>query len=371
METAIGLMSGTSLDGVDAAVVETDGETVAALGPARTFPYPPALRARLRALLDEGDALDPVSPALAAATCELTDAHVAAVRALAAEAPRAATLVGFHGQTVLHRPRRRFTWQIGDAQRLADAVGLPVVHDFRSADVAAGGEGAPLVPLFHAALLPAGLPRPAGILNIGGVANLTFVPDDLSDLLACDTGPGNALLDDLVAARTGAPYDADGALAAAGTPDEAIVAELLAHPFFARPAPKSLDRLDFASALARVAPLADADAAATLAAFTARAVARVALPAPLRSLVVCGGGRKNRAIMRMLAERLRIPVKPAETIGWDGDALEAQCFGFLAVRSLRGLPLSLPGTTGVPVPTRGGRLVRPAAGAKRAPPPTP
>ena len=354
MRIAIGLMSGTSLDGVDAAVVETDGERIGALGPSLTRPYPAALRARLRALIAEGDALDRASCELSDVERELTDCHAEAVEALAVRAD----LVGFHGQTVLHRPGRRFTWQIGDAGRLADRLRLPVVHDFRAADIAAGGQGAPLVPLFHAAMLPAHLARPVGVLNIGGVANITFVPDDAGAMLACDTGPGVALLDDLMAQRTGRPFDADGACALAGHADEAILERLLAHPFFERLPPKSLDRQDFAAAGEAVAHLALADAAATLAHFTARAVAATNVPTPIRTLVVCGGGRRNRAIVAALAcTGARIVM--AEALGWDGDALEAQCFGFLAVRSSRGLPLSLPGTTGVPRPLTGGRTVQP------------
>ncbi len=359
MQTAIGLMSGTSLDGVDAAVVDTDGERVFACGPSLTLPYSPALRARLRALIALGDALDPASPALRDAERELTDRHADAVEALLGKAGGVrADLVGLHGQTVLHRPARRFTWQIGDAQRLADRLRVPVVHDFRANDVAAGGEGAPLVPLFHAAMLPPALARPVGVLNIGGVANITFVPDDPAALLACDTGPGNALLDDLMAARTGQAFDADGAAALSGTPDEDILERLLAHPFFERLPPKSLDRQDFSAALEAVSALSLPDAAATLAHFTARAVAATNLPRSIRTLVVCGGGRRNRAIMAALAST-RAEIVTAETLGWDGDALEAQCFAYLAVRSARGLPLSLPGTTGVPHPCPGGTLVVP------------
>ena len=359
MQRAIGLMSGTSLDGVDAAVVETDGERVARLGPSLTRPYAPALRARLRALIALGDALDPASPELRDVACELTDRHAEAVEALASRMGGARVdLVGFHGQTVLHRPARRFTWQIGDAQRLADRLRVPVVHDFRTADVAAGGEGAPLVPLFHAALLPAHLARPVGVLNIGGVANITFVPEDVAQMLACDTGPGNALLDDLMAARTGQAFDADGATALSGAPDEQILEQLLAHPFFERLPPKSLDRQDFSHALDAVASLSLPDAAATLAHLTARAVAATNVPRSIRTLVVCGGGRRNRAIMAAL-DATGAAIVTAETLGWDGDALEAQCFGFLAVRAARGLPLSLPGTTGVPHPCPGGRVATP------------
>jgi anhydro-N-acetylmuramic acid kinase len=359
MPRAIGLMSGTSLDGVDAAWLETDGAQVARFGRSLTLPYDDALRADLRRLLDLAPGLDPADPFadpfLADVTARLTARHAEAVRAL--EQP--ADIVGFHGQTILHRPAARQTWQIGDAAALARSVGVPVAYDFRSADVAAGGEGAPLAPILHAALA-ARLAKPLAVLNIGGVANITWIGAD-GALLACDTGPGNGPLDDWVSKRTGAAFDRDGALAAQGRPDAAVLAHLLANPYFARPMPKSLDRLDFSQSLATsgLASLSAEDGAATLAAFTAEAVARAPLPGrPLRVLV-CGGGRRNPAIMAALRARLAAPVEPVEAVGWDGDALEAQCFGLLAVRVQRGLPLSFPGTTGVAQPWPGGRIAAP------------
>ena len=345
---AIGLMSGTSLDGVDAAYLETDGERIHAFGPTLTIPYDPALRARLRHLIDLGQSAPP--HLVAEAEEALTRIHADAVQALATPAD----IIGFHGQTILHAPHRRLTWQIGDAGRLADLTRLPVAHDFRQADVAAGGQGAPLVPVFHAALA-AGLPRPLLIVNIGGVANVTFLAAD-GGLLACDTGPGCALLDDWMAQRTGTPIDRDGRAAAAGTPDAALLASLLADPFFAAPAPKSLDRQHFAATLARIAHLSTEDGAATLAALTARAIAGLTLPAPPLRVLVAGGGRHNPAIMAALAAASLAPVAAVEAAGWDGDALEAQCFAYLAVRVQRGLPLSYPGTTGVPAPQAGGRV---------------
>ncbi len=341
---AIGLMSGTSLDGVDAALIETDGEYVAATGPALTIPYTPELRALLRGLIEAGEA---AAPALVAeATTKVTIAHAHAVAALG----EPAALIGFHGQTILHAPARRRTWQIGDPALLARLTGTPVACDFRLADVAAGGQGAPLVPVFHAALAQA-LPRPLLVVNIGGVANVTWIGPG-GTLLACDAGPGNALLDDWMMARTGTPMDTDGRTAAAGTPDEAVLARLLANPFFAAPPPKSLDRQHFARALDAMEGLSTADGAATLAAFTARAIVALRLPDPPARVLVTGGGRHNLAIMAALPG-----AEPVEAVGWDGDALEAQCFGFLAVRVLRGLPLSFPGTTGVAKATPGGRVV--------------
>lgn len=355
---ALGLMSGTSLDGIDAALIRTDGVTVAEAGPALTVPYAPDLRERLRVLL--GGERPPAEETAVAR--DLTDAHAAAVVRLLVEAGRDAAsvdVVGFHGHTILHRPKDGITRQIGDGARLAARVGIPVVNDFRTADVAAGGEGAPLVPVFHRALA-AQLELPLAVLNLGGVANVTWIgsAEDV-DLLAFDTGPGNAPIDDWVRHYTGAAFDAGGKLAAQGRIDETRLAILLDNPFFARRPPKSLDRNHFMTAA--VAGLSVPDGAATLAAFTAAAVARAEehLPAKPKRWLVAGGGRHNAALMNALRERLAAPVQQVDNLGWDGDALEAQAFGFLAVRSLRGLPLSLPRTTGVQVPTSGGALSLP------------
>ena len=348
----IGLMSGTSLDGVDAALIETDGRRVHGFGPSVTLPYPSPLRAALREILTRAPTLAADDPALGAAEAALTARHAEAVAALGADAE----LIGFHGQTILHDPGARRTWQIGDAAALARATGLPVVHDFRANDVAAGGEGAPLAPVFHAALA-ADLPRPLAILNIGGVANVTWIGAG-DALLACDTGPGNGPLDDWVGRHTGAAFDADGALARAGREDDTILTRLLAHPYFRRAAPKSLDRLAFATALAQsgLETLSPADGAATLVAFIAAAVAATPLPAPPRCWLAAGGGRHNPAIMAALRWRLAAPVETVDAVGWNGDALEAQCFAFLAARHISGLPLSFPETTGVAQPMTGGRI---------------
>lgn len=350
MRTVVGLMSGTSMDGIDAALLRTDG--IARVEPLAflTIPYEDGFRADLRACLGGKGPVDAVERAL-------TDAHAAAVRRLLEQAgvgPAAVDLIGFHGHTIHHAPERRRTWQIGDGPRLAAATGIAVVNDFRSADVAAGGQGAPLVPLFHRALAES-LPRPLGVLNIGGVANVSWIGAGGS-VVACDTGPGNALVDDWVLRHGGGRFDEGGALAAGGRVDEPALAALLRHPYFDRPAPKSLDRDAFDPA--PVAGLSPADGAATLTAFTAEAVARTVphLPEPPLRWLVCGGGRHNATLMAMLAGRLGVPVAAVESVGWDGDALEAQAFGYLAVRSRLGLPLSEPATTGVPAPTTGGRF---------------
>lgn len=357
---AVGLMSGTSLDGIDVALIETDGEAVVRPGPAHSHPYPDDLRARLRACLGgRGD--------VRGVEHELTRHHADAVRDLLADGdPMAAAVdvVGFHGQTILHDPGRRRTWQIGDGQLLADLTGLDVVDDFRSADVAAGGQGAPFACAFHRAIT-GDCEKPLAVLNVGGVGNVTWIGAD-GALVAFDTGPGNALIDDLVLRRTGRRFDAEGAVAAAGTPDLDRVAAWLDHPYFAAPAPKSLDR--DAWAVGDLDDLSLEDAAATLTAFTAAAVGRGAglLPAAPRRWLVSGGGRHNRTLLGALERTLDGPVAPIETIGWNGDHIEAQAFAYLAVRSLRGLPLSFPGTTGVPAPMPGGRLHRPGGEPARA-----
>lgn len=346
--TAIGLMSGTSADGVDAALIETDGVMIRSTGAALTVPYPAALR---RALLDlmqdpERAAVDTtLEPAV-------TEANAGAVRALLYRARLAAVdVVGMHGQTVLHRPAERFTRQLGDGAALHAALGIPVVSRFRHADVASGGQGAPLAPLFHRALA-GDMTGPVAVLNLGGVGNVTFMSGDV--LLAFDTGPGNALLDDWIGRHTGAALDQGGRIAQSGTVNAAALDALLDHPFFDRPPPKSLDRNAFA--LTAVERLSLEDGAATLTAFTAASVARARahVPAAPQRWLVCGGGRHNASIIAALRTALSVPVDPVEAVGWDGDALEAQAFGFLAVRSLHGLPLSLPGTTGVPRPMPGG-----------------
>jgi anhydro-N-acetylmuramic acid kinase len=363
--TAIGLMSGTSLDGIDAALLRTDGTKVEHLGPSYFEPYSRAQSMRLRMLLDmaaeQGRSLIG-SPVVHAVEQDLTRAHARAVEALMAQAGLNAAdidVVGFHGQTLLHRPAERWTWQIGDGGLLARELGITVVNDFRTADVAAGGEGAPLVPLYHQALLQsAGFSDddwPVAIVNIGGVANITYLDRD-GTVIAFDTGPGNALINDWLQRHTGAALDLDGALAASGTVNEAVVREALCHPYFNREFPKSLDRNDFPVGM--VDDLSPQDGAATLTALTIAAIAasRDVLPTSPGRWLVCGGGRKNPVIMEGLQRTLQVPVDPVESVGWRGDFLEAEAFGFLAVRSMHGMPLSVPTTTGVPEPMTGGKL---------------
>ena len=363
---AIGLMSGTSLDGVDVALVETDGRGIVHPGPAGAFPYAAEDRAVLHRALDAArDLTDRTArpPALAEAEGLITRRHGQAVNAFLAShgiARDSIDVVGFHGQTVLHRPEIGLTIQIGDGQGLADCLSLPVVHDFRARDMAEGGEGAPLVPVFHRALAEAAhLPLPLGVLNLGGVGNATWIGRD-GHLIAFDTGPGNALLDDFIRARTGLTMDTDGHFSGAGRIDIPALQGLLEHEYFDRPPPKSLDRNAFSRAA--VDRLTTNDGAATLAAFTVGAVALGArfLPEAPGLWIVAGGGARNPTLMTLLARRLKAEVKTADAIGWSAAALEAQAFGYLAVRALDGLPLTFPGTTGVEEPVTGGVLARPS-----------
>lgn len=360
---ALGLMSGTSLDGIDMALIETDGEDRVRPGPSVTVGYPPEFRARLRQALGEALAItgrDERPGSLRAIERELTERHAeAALRFLGDHAlqPFAVDVIGFHGQTVLHRPERGLTVQLGDGPLLAALTGVDVVYDLRAADCAAGGQGAPLVPVYHRALAAALTERPLAVLNIGGVANVTWIGRG-GELIAFDTGPGNALMDDWALRHTGYPVDRDGALAAAGRKSDGVVGRVLAHPYFSRPAPKSLDRNDFT--IACVEDLSPEDGAATLAEITTRAVARARdwMPEPPTCWIVAGGGRRNGPLLERLARTVAAPVISAERVGWNGDSLEAEAWAYLAVRSMQGRPITFPGTTGVAAPLSGGILAK-------------
>jgi anhydro-N-acetylmuramic acid kinase len=359
-------MSGTSLDGIDAALLETDGEDIAVPGPALGMPYDAETRAMLRAALEEAKSVAagaPVPYSIREAEQRLTEAHAEASKTLLKKAGLRAqdvSLIGFHGQTILHRPAQRWTWQIGDGALLAKLTGIDVVNDFRSADVKAGGQGAPLVPLYHAVLArnakKANLVPPLVFVNIGGVANVTYINGD--EVLAFDTGPGNAPIDDWAMNHTRKPVDEGGALARQGRVDDRALAEMLDNEFFEKVPPKSLDRLDFG--IDAVNGLSPADGAATLTAFTAASIARARehfadMPT---TWIVMGGGRHNPVLMGELRSRVNAPVLVAEDAGWNGDFIEAEAFAYLAARSVKGLPLSLPTTTGVSRPITGGKLHR-------------
>jgi anhydro-N-acetylmuramic acid kinase len=361
-------MSGTSFDGVDAAIIETDGERILDFGPTSYRPYRDEERTVLRQALAEAVNLTDrhARPGvLAEAEALITQAHAEVVERMLAEhgvASGAVAVVGFHGQTVIHKPMDKLTVQVGDGAALAKRLGIPVVYDFRQADIEAGGQGAPLVPAFHRAIVSTIDRRhPVAVLNIGGVANVTFI-DGARDIVACDVGPGNALIDDFVRGRTGAAYDRNGKAAAAGKANRAFVARVLEHPFFDQEPPKSLDRNAFAFVDSGLQSFSVVDGAATLSLLTVEAVARVVphLPSPPRTWIVGGGGASNRTLVHMLTERLApATVETADAAGFSADALEAQAFAFLAVRSMRGLPITFPTTSGAPRPLSGGVTATP------------
>jgi anhydro-N-acetylmuramic acid kinase len=359
LKTAIGVISGTSMDGIDVALIKTDGREIVQGGPGHMMPYPVELRQKLQTLLMDPSIAerDPLTELEHDVTDAFTDAIISFMRDEGIAAA-SVDMIGLHGQTVYHRPERRFTRQLGFGQKMAQQLGISVVDGMRQADVKAGGHGAPLVPLYHAALA-AQLPRPLMVLNLGGVGNVTYLGRSgfgEETILAFDTGPASALIDDFVLKRFGLPYDDGGRIAASGQVDTAILAHLMAHPFFAEKPPKSLDRQAFHARVEAVKNLSDVDAVATLTAFTIEATV-AALDhvgeKPKRWLIT-GGGRHNASFMAGLAKRLGVSVDPVEAVSWNGDLLEAQCFGYLAVRSTLGLPLSLPSTTGAPEPMTGG-----------------
>lgn len=368
--TAVGLMSGTSMDGVDIALIETNGETVQRFGPVAERPFTAEERALLRRALEDARTLTARHHRpgrLAEAEAMITNAYADTIRDFLARRDNpSVAVVGVHGQTVVHRPQDRLTVQLLDADTLAQRCGLPVVHDLRGADVAQGGQGAPLAPAYHRALVAAaGLDSPVAVLNVGGVANVTWIGED-GALMAFDTGPGNALLDDWVHSRTGEAMDRDGALAASGAVNADALAALEAglSAYLAKLPPKSLDRLDISTG-ETLASLSTEDGAATLTAFTANCIAGALdhLPAQPNTWIVSGGGASNPVMIRVLANALPGNVVTAAALGWRGDFIEAEAFAFLAVRSLNGLPITFPGTTGVAGPLSGGVLVRPERAA--------
>ena len=355
---ALGAMSGTSLDGVDAAMLLTDGIEIQSFGTTDYRPYTAEEVTALRAALGKWPEED-----LGQAPEVTHSAHLDLLSRF-----EGAEVVGFHGQTLAHDPQGRGTHQMGDGASLSRSLGVPVVWDFRSKDVASGGEGAPLAPFFHFACARwIGADAPMCFLNLGGVGNLTWIdptksaPEEEGALLAFDTGPANAPLNDLMMRRRGLDCDRDGALAASGKVSERALGAFLKNAFFAKRPPKSLDRDDFNEALSLTETLEDADAAATLTAMSAAAVKQGMsfCPSPPDRVLVTGGGRLNPVMMQMLQEMLGCPVMPVETVGLDGDMLEAQAFAYLAVRVLRGLPTSAPSTTGVGVPVVGGTVSMP------------
>lgn len=368
IRTAIGLMSGTSMDGIDIALLRTDGENVVERGPSMGNQYEPAFRNRLKqALVDARDLTDRTARPgdLAAVERNLTLRHAVALSDFLYRhdvPPAKIDVIGFHGQTVLHRPDEALTVQLGDGVLLAQVTGIPVVHDMRANDMVHGGQGAPLIPIYHAALAAsAGHALPTVFVNIGGISNLTFIGRN-GEIVAYDSGPGNTLIDQWVEMHTGAAYDHGGEIASTGQVLPILADRYLGNSFFSSNQRRSLDRNDFLPPEIGEAGLADG--ARTLAHVTAAAIVKSArhLPEPPARYVVCGGGRLNRVIMRDLSEFARsqnAAVIAAEEAGLDGDAMEAEAWAYLAVRSLRGLPLTFPGTTGVTAPVTGGILGMP------------
>lgn len=350
----LGLMSGTSLDGVDAALIKTDGHQVLEVGHFATYPYTQELQKKIRDLINGKEDQLVVEK-------EITLAHAGAVKALLEEAqisPDDVEVIGFHGHTIIHRPEEGFTWQIGDGNWLAELTKIDVVCDFRRRDMTLGGQGAPLVPVYHAALASS-LERPVAIVNIGGIANVTWVGEDQSsEIVAFDTGPGNGLINDWVELHTGEQYDKDGQYASQGSIDEQVLARLMDQPFFDRKPPKSLDRFQFSVELLKGLSLEDG--AATLTAFTAKTIAHAAtfFPKQPKEWLITGGGRHNHFLMGLLAKEITEPVYPVDKIGENGDAMEAQAFAYLAARSKAGLPLTFPSTTGVKQSVTGGAFYR-------------
>lgn len=364
---SLGCMTGTALDGaIDLALLRTDGRSILELGPWGLVPYGDDLREFMAEAVAAARAwrfTGPEPAIFAEATRQFTLAHAEAIRWFCADRGVAladVAIIGLHGLTVLHRAPKAgvngATRQLGDGALLARELGVDVAFDFRSADLTAGGNGAPLAPIYHAALFAhVGCTPPAAALNLGGVANVTRWNGG-ADIVAFDTGPANGPINEWTERHGLGAYDMDGALAATGQPDEARLARLLEHPFFTARFPKSLDRYDFSAAMAD--GLSPADGAATLTAFAAAAVGKGLdlLSTRPHTLVVCGGGRRNPTLMGELRRRAGVMPIDADDFGWRGDAVEAECFAYLAARTRAGLPLSFPDTTGVAAPTLGGRI---------------
>ena len=355
----LGTMSGTSLDGVDAAMLHTDGHQVLEFGPDAYRPYTAAEQSTIRKAFGQW----PGDPDVAAAAEVVETAHAEILARFSG-----AEMIGFHGQTLAHDPAQGRTHQVGNGALLAEVLNLPVVWDFRSNDVQMGGQGAPLAPFFHFACAKwAGATEPLAILNLGGVGNITWIdpaqpsPETASALLAFDTGPANAPVNDLMQIRLGQSHDTGGALAATGKVDEKLVQAFLAQAYFHKIPPKSLDRNDFQPFFKKTHKLSNANAAATLTAIAAASVAKAAehFPRPITRLLVAGGGRHNASMMAQLTQRMNCAVEPIETAGLNGDMLEAQAFAYLAARVAYGLPTSCPSTTGVPAAVGGGQISRP------------
>lgn len=356
---ALGLVSGTARDGIDAALIESDGDVDVRRIAFESFPYADGVKELISEACAAALRLDNPEPRPVIEEAEriVTMLHVEAVKQILRKTGLSrfdVQILGFHGHTLAHRPDRKWSWQIGNGKLLAGETGIRTVYDFRNADIAAGGQGAPLLPVYHRAVTT-GQPWPIAVVNLGGVANITMI-GRFGELQAFDCGIGNALLDDWMRERTGQPFDRDGETAARGTVNEFALGIMTNHHFFRMRPPKSIDRAEFSSY--PVHRLSTEDGAATITAFTAVGV-RNALDhlteKPLR-LLIGGGGRHNPTMMKLIGEATNVPVEPIDQLGLEGDALEAEGFAYMAVRRLRQLPISFPGTTGVPSAMTGGEL---------------
>lgn len=368
--TVIGMMSGSSHDGVDAALIKTDGYDHIEVLNAVTTPYVRDLREMIKDILNPQESKDlAIEHKVQTVSDRLTRTHIATLYELLNKAGLTEAkidFIGFHGHTIAHDPKNKMTRQIGNAQMIANECSIPVIADFRSADVAAGGQGAPLAPIYHSARSQ-DLDKPLAILNLGGVGNVTYL-GDAGEIIAFDTGPANALIDDWIYKKTGENFDMDGAIARSGNIDQDLVDKWIKHPYFARAGVKSLDRNDFDMVKEDIKDYSLEGGAATLTEFTIASIARAVdhLPSVPKNWLVTGGGRKNGYMMVALMDRLQTSVDPVETVGWNGDSLEAECFGYLAVRRFLGLPISFPSTTGVPKPMTGGVIFEPDASRESA-----
>lgn len=355
MLTVLGFMSGTSLDGVDAAVVTTNGQNYLETLDFISVPYPEKVKQAVRA------AFGKTKPDETTREAErlVTDVYSTIAKQLVKM--HDIELIGLHGQSITHIPEKQFTWQLGDGDRLSLEANCPVVYNFRKADMEAGGQGAPFIPVYHQVLAERVPEDVVVILNIGGVSNLTYIDKTTDTLIGFDTGTGNAMIDDWVTSRTDMLCDEDGVMASIGKIDQARVDIWLKNPFFAQDYPKSLDRNPFAEV--SVADMGTSDGVATLTSFTARGIAKnlELLPKQPEKVYVCGGGRHNPTMMAMISEASGLEVLDIGELGVNGDAVEAEGFAYMAVRSLKKLPISFPSTTGCIEPMTGGVFVNNAS----------
>ncbi len=351
---ACGMMSGTSLDGVDVAIIETDGHSIKNFVENRYISYPESFRQKLRALLGKKD----INEEIVAVTKELMDFHAEVFLGMKNHA--CVDVVGIHGQTLFHQPKSPLspakTWQIVDPEYLQSRIHKTIVYDFRSEDIRQGGEGAPLVPIYHHALFKHH-PHPIAIINIGGVANMTWIEGNVPQMTAGDTGPGNALMNDFLERRTGKIFDDQGKIASTGSIKESLLHAWLDHPYFHKSFPKSLDRNTFSSILRDLESISTEDGMRTLLEFTVQTISN-SFPMIPKNIYVCGGGRHNQYLMQRLQELSPCPVSRIEDAGFHGDFIEAEAFAFLAVRVLKNLDTSFPKTTGVKHPTCGGAVLK-------------